>query len=143
MKGKVLLAEAEGTQKLAEALAKMTTDARLILILDRLPVLFDRGGEAASKVAASIFSSVAAPLGNIDELRIIDVGGTGRGLEQLSSIVPNTVFKVLSSLEAQGIDLKKLLAKLGVNIDDVISNVRGAKTPPPSDPADAKEEKTK
>ncbi len=118
-KGKVLMAEAEGTQKLAEALAKMTTDAKLILVLDRLPVLFDRGGEAASKVAASIFSSVAAPLGNIDELRIIDVGGSGRGLDQMSTIVPNTVFKVLAGLQAQGIDIKSLLGKLGINVDEV------------------------
>jgi flotillin len=132
MKGKVLLAEAEGTQKLAEALAKMTTDARLILILDRLPTLLDRGGEAASKVAASIFSSVAAPLGNIDELRIIDVGGTGRGLDQLSTIVPNTVFKVLASLQAQGVDLKKILAKLGVNIDEVTDMLASGKKGPPA-----------
>jgi len=118
MKGKVLLAEAEGTQKLAQALAQMTESAKLILILDRLPVLFDKGGEAAAKVAQAVFSSVAAPLGNIDELRIIDLGGSGRSLDQLSSIVPNTVFRFLSSLKAQGIDVKQLLGKLGINIDD-------------------------
>jgi flotillin len=118
MKGKVLLAEAEGTQKLAQALAQMTESAKLILILDRLPVLFDKGGEAAAKVAQAIFSSVAAPLGNIDELRIIDLGGSGRPLEQLASVVPNTVFRFLSSLKAQGIDVKQLLGKLGINIDD-------------------------
>ena len=62
-KGKVLLAEAEGTQKLAEALAQMTESAKLILILDRLPVLLDRSGDAMSKVAQAIFQSVAAPFG--------------------------------------------------------------------------------
>jgi len=118
-KGMVLKAEAEGTKQLAEALAKMTSDARMILILDRLPGLFDKGGDAMSKVATSVFSSVAAPLGQIDEVRIIDVGGTGRGLDQFSSIVPNTVFKFLTALKAQGVDLKPLLSKLGIDIEDL------------------------
>jgi flotillin len=135
-KGLVLKAEAEGTQKLADALAKMTTDARLILVLDRLPGLFDKGGEAMSKVAEAVFSSVAAPLGNIDELRIIDIGGTGRGLQQLSSIVPDTVFKFLAGLQVRGIDVKALLSKLGVDIDEVLQTL-GQK---PQTPAETEKE---
>jgi flotillin len=118
-KGMVLKAEAEGTKQLAEALAKMTTDAKMILVLDRLPVLLDRGGDAMSKVATSVFSSVAAPLGQIDEVRIIDMGGNGRGLDQFGSVVPNTVFKFLSALKVQGIDLKPLLTRLGVNLEEL------------------------
>jgi flotillin len=118
-KGLVLKAEAEGTKQLAEALAKMTADAKMILILDRLPVLLDRSGDAMSKVATSVFSSVAAPLGQIDEVRIIDMGGNGRGLDQFGSIVPNTVFKFLSALKVQGIDLKPLLTKLGINLEEL------------------------
>jgi flotillin len=118
-KGMVLKAEAEGTKQLADALAKMTADARLILILDRLPGLLDRGGDAMSKVATSVFSSVAAPLGQIDEVRIIDMGGNGRGLDQFGSIVPNTVFKFLSALKVQGIDLKPLLGKLGISLEEL------------------------
>jgi flotillin len=127
MKGLVLKAEAEGTKQLAEALARMTADAKLILVLDRMPALMDKGGDALSKVMSAIFSSVAAPFGNIDEVRIIDVGGSGRGLNQFGSIVPNTVFQVLTSLQAQGIDVSKLLAKLGVNIEEVLENL-GQKT---------------
>ena len=118
-KGMVLKAEAEGTKQLAEALARMTADAKMILILDRLPMLLDRGGDAMSKVAASVFSSVAAPLGQIDEVRIIDMGGNGRGLDQFGTIVPNTVFKFLSALKVQGVDVKPLLSKLGVDIDEL------------------------
>ncbi len=118
-KGMVLKAEAEGTKQLAEALARMTADAKMILILDRLPMLLDRGGDAMSKVAASIFSSVAAPLGQIDEVRIIDIGGNGKGLDQFGTIVPNTVFKFLSALKVQGIDVKPLLSRLGVNLDEL------------------------
>ena len=121
-KKQALMAEAEGTSQLAEALAKMTTDAKLILIMDRLPVLFDRGGDAMSKVAESVFSSVAAPLGSIDKLEIIDMGN-GRGLDQLSSIVPNTVFKTLAAAKAQGIDITKLLQFLGVDVEEALKMI--------------------
>ncbi|MFA5878266.1 MAG: SPFH domain-containing protein [Candidatus Staskawiczbacteria bacterium] len=120
-KGLVLTAEAEGTKKLADALAQMTESARLILILDRLPILMDRGGEAASKVAQAVFSSVAAPFGQIDSLRIVDMGGNGKALEGLGDIVPNTVFKFLAGMQARGIDIKKVLAKLGIDADEITS----------------------
>ena len=116
MKGKVLLAEAEGTAKLAEALAKMTDAARLIMILDRLPKLIELTGEAGEKIARATFSSVAAPLGNIDSIHIVDMGGNGKGLDQMASLVPNTVFKTLATMKASGIDLSELAKKAGVDI---------------------------
>lgn len=118
-KKQALMAEAEGTRQLAEALAKMTTDAKLILILDRLPILFDKGGEAMSRVAESVFSSVAAPLGSIDKIEIVDMGG-GRGLEQISSVVPNTVFRTIAAAKAQGIDITRLLSFLGIDIEEAL-----------------------
>ncbi|PYJ02754.1 MAG: hypothetical protein DME25_15335 [Verrucomicrobia bacterium] len=116
MKGKVLMAEAEGTSKLAESLAKMTDAARLIMILDRLPKLIELGGEAGEKIARATFSGVAAPLGNIDSIHIVDMGGNGQGLDQMASLVPNTVFKTLATLKASGIDIGELAKKAGIDI---------------------------
>jgi flotillin len=116
MKGKVLLAEAEGTARLADALAKMTDAARLILILDRLPKLIELTGEAGERVARATFSGVAAPLGNIDSIHIVDMGGNGKGLEQMSTLVPNTVFRTLAALKASGIDVGELAKKAGIDI---------------------------
>jgi flotillin len=116
MKGKVLMAEAEGTARLAEALAQMTEAARLIMILDRLPKLIELTGEAGEKIARATFSGVAAPLGNIDSIHIVDMGGNGKGLDQLASLVPNTVFKTLASLKASGIDFSELAKKAGIDI---------------------------
>lgn len=116
MKGKVLLAEAEGTARLAEALAKMTEAAKLIMILDRLPKLIELGGEAGEKIARATFSSVAAPLGSIDSIHIVDMGGNGKGLDQMANLVPNTVFKTLATLKASGIDLGELARKAGVDL---------------------------
>lgn len=116
MKAKVLLAEAEGTAKLAEALAKMTDAAKMIMILDRLPKLIELTGEAGEKIARATFSGVAAPLGNIDSIHIVDMGGNGKGLDQMASLVPNTVFKTLAAMKASGIDVSELAKKAGVDI---------------------------
>ena len=116
MKGKVLLAEAEGTARLAEALAKMTDAARLIMILDRLPKLIELTGEAGEKIARATFTGVAAPLGNIDSIHIVDMGGNGKGLDQMASLVPNTVFKTLATMKASGIDFSELAKKAGIDI---------------------------
>jgi flotillin len=124
MKGKVLLAEAEGTARLAESLAKMTEAAKLIMILDRLPKLIELAGEAGEKVARATFSGVAAPLGNIDSIHIVDMGGNGKGLDQMASIVPNTVFKTLATLKASGIDLSDLAKKAGIDIS-ALTNITG------------------
>lgn len=116
MKGRVLLAEAEGTAKLAEALAKMTDAAKMIMILDRLPKLIELTGEAGEKIARATFSGIAAPLGNIDSIHIVDMGGNGKGLEQMASLVPNTVFKTLATMKASGIDVSELAKKAGIDI---------------------------
>ncbi|MCX6904337.1 MAG: SPFH domain-containing protein [Verrucomicrobia bacterium] len=140
MKGKVLLAEAEGTAKLAEALAKMTDAARLIMILDRLPKLIELTGEAGEKIARATFVGVAAPLGNIDSIHIVDMGGNGKGLDQFASLVPNTVAKTLATLRASGLDISELAKKAGVDIS-AISRMVGplpgsslATVPPPETP---------
>jgi flotillin len=119
MKGRVLLAEAEGTAKLAEALAKMTDAAKMIMILDRLPKLIELTGEAGEKIARATFSSVAAPLGNIDSIHIVDMGGGGKGVDQLATLVPNTVFKTIASLKASGIDINELAKKAGVDLSAI------------------------
>jgi uncharacterized membrane protein YqiK len=124
-KKEALLGEAEGTQKLAEALREMSDAARMIIILDKLPLLLDQGGDAVAKVMQAIFSSIAAPLGQIDKIEIIDVGGSGRGVEQISSIVPNVLFKLLANTKAQGIDIAGLLAKIGIDPSKALSMLGG------------------
>ena len=78
-----LVAEAEGTKQLAAALQQMSDSSRLIVILDKLPILMESGGDAMAKVAEAIFKSVAMPLGQIDRLNIVDMGGN---LEQFGKV---------------------------------------------------------
>ena len=86
------------------------------MILDRLPKLIELTGEAGEKIARATFSGVAAPLGNIDSIHIVDMGGNGKGLDQMASLVPNTVFKTLATLKASGIDFSELAKKAGIDI---------------------------
>ncbi len=117
-KKEALVAEAEGTEKLAKALAEMTADAKLMLILDRLPVLIDKGGDALQKVVEAAFKSVAAPLGNIDSLHIVDIGGNGQGVKKLSTLVPETVLSFFTAMKAAGFDFMPIIRKLGVNTEE-------------------------
>jgi flotillin len=114
-KRQALLAEAEGTQKLAEALAQMSTDARFILVLDKLPNLLDHGGDALAKTLQAMFSSVAAGLGQIDRISIVDMGGSGQGVNRIAELVPQVVFNVLAQLKARGVDLSGLLQLLKID----------------------------
>jgi flotillin len=144
-KKEALLGEAEGTQKLAEALREMNDAARLIIILDKLPPLLTQGGDAAAKVMQAVFGSIAAPLGQISKMEILDIGGSGRGIDQVSSIVPNVLFKFLVAAKAQGIDFTALLNKLGIDPEKALGMVSGlsqaskpASASPPSEPPDGR-----
>ena len=121
-KEKLLLAEAAGTRQLAEALQLLSEQGKIIVILDRLPVLLEKGGDAFAKVAREIFSSVAKPFESIDRVSIVDLGGSnGNGLNKLGDVVPATVFRFLAAAKAQGLDLTPLFRLLKIDPTDALS----------------------
>ncbi len=111
----VLLGEAEGKQKLAEALNAYNHAA---LQLSVYPELIQKLPEIAS--------SLAAPFAEIDRIVMID-GGSGNGgagpLGKYGSSVPMLLAQAIETLRAVGLDLPGLLN--GVGDDDrqrVVSN---------------------
>ena len=112
-----LKAQADGTEALNKAMAQMSDSAKLLLVLDRLPTLLDKGGEAGAKVLGSMFGPIAAGVGSIDSIRIVDMGGSGNGVDKMSGVVSDTVFQVLAQLKSRGVDIKGLLAVAGVKTD--------------------------
>lgn len=110
-------ADAEATQKLAEALKALDEKSQLMMILDRAPHLLETGGDALAKVMKEALSAIAAPLGNIDSLNIVDVGGNGKGVDQLTNLVPGMLLKLLSVTKAMGLDFSTLLSKVGLDAD--------------------------
>jgi hypothetical protein len=72
------------------------------------------------QASASIFGAVAAPLGNIDKVVVIEQGnganddGTG-GIGRVARTGPALVFGMLQQLQSLGLDLPTVLSQLGVN----------------------------
>jgi len=104
-----LLAEAEGAMKKAQAFAQLDASAKTMLVLERFPEVI--------RAFAPVAGAVAAPLGNIDKLVMVDGGGGGEGsspLQRLAGTVPATMFTLVQSAQALGLDVSALLGKVGV-----------------------------
>ena len=102
-----------GSAEKAEAFAKLDDSARALLVLERFPEII--------KAFAPVAGAVAAPLGNIDKLVMIDSGGSGDGngtVNRLASTVPTTMFQVMQAAQALGLDMSVLLGKLGIKAEE-------------------------
>lgn len=102
-----LLAEAEGALKKAQAFASMEESARSLLVLERLPDVI--------RAFAPVAGAVAAPMGNIDKVILVDTGSAEQPtLSRYASTVPATLFQTVQAAQALGLDLSALLGRLGV-----------------------------
>jgi hypothetical protein len=77
--------------------------------------LLDHGGDAFAKALSAVFGPVAAGIANVDHISITDIGGTGRGLNQVGNLVPQIVTDTIMALKAKGVDVEELLKKVGAN----------------------------
>ena len=105
------VAEATAILRKAEAWKEFNDAARLQTILEKLPAIIE--------ASTGVFGAVAAPLGNIDKLVVIDQGGAatenGSGsLGRLARTSPALVFSVLQQLEALGLNVPSIMQQLGV-----------------------------
>jgi hypothetical protein len=80
-------------------------------LLEKLPSVL--------QASAGIFGAVAAPLGNIDKVVVIEQGngaasGTG-GIGRIAQTGPALVFGLLQQLQALGLDIPTVLAQLGLD----------------------------
>jgi flotillin len=105
------VAEATAILRKAEAWKQFNDAAKLQTVLEKLPAII--------QASTGVFGAVAAPLGNIDKLIVIDQGngapgGTSSGLERLAKTSPAVVFNLLQQLEALGLSLPAVMQQLGV-----------------------------
>jgi flotillin len=107
------VAEAQAILKKAEAWKEFNDAAKLQTILEKLPSILES--------SAGIFGAVAAPLGNIDKVVVIEQGngngggdGTG-GIGRIARTGPALVFSLLQQLQALGLDIPTILSQLGAN----------------------------
>lgn len=107
------VAEATAILKKAEAWKEFNEAARLQTILEKLPAIIE--------ASQGVFGAVAAPLGNIDKVVVIDQGGGNgngsSGISRLAATGPTVAFNLLQQLDA-----------LGLNIPEVLAQLNGTKT---------------
>ena len=125
------VAEATAILRKAEAWKEFNEAARLQTVLEKLPAIIE--------ASSGVFGAVAAPLGNIDKLVMLDQGGSngenGSGsLGRLAKMSPAVVFSVLQQLEALGLNVPSVLQQLGIGSIGAGAPVQGPPaivTPPP------------
>jgi len=105
------VAEATAILRKADAWKQFNDAAKLQTVLEKLPAII--------QASTGVFGAVAAPLGNIDKLIVIDQGngapgGTSSGLERLARTSPAVVFNLLQQLEALGLSLPSVMQQIGV-----------------------------
>ena len=110
------VAEATAILRKAEAWKQFNDAARLQTILEKLPAIIE--------ASTGVFGAVAAPLGNIDKLVVIDQGAGGGdngggSLGRLAKASPAVVFNVLQQLEALGLNVPTMLQQLGISATGV------------------------
>ena len=101
-------------------------------MLEKLPAILT--------ASSGVFGAVAAPLGNIDKLVVLDQGGggaDGSSLSRLAQTSPAIVFNLLQQLEALGLNLPSVLAQLGVSkpaaaAEAAVPTVTATQAPPKS-----------
>ena len=75
---------------------------------------------AIIEASAGIFGAVAAPLGNIDKMVVIDQGNGGAdggsaALGKIARTSPAVVFGLLQQLEAFGLNVPAVMQQLGLS----------------------------
>jgi flotillin len=107
------LAEAIAILKKAEAWQQFNEAAKLQTVLEKLPNIL--------QASTQIFGAVAAPLGSIDKVVVIDQGnGQGTsGVARFANNTPMVIFNLLQHLEALGLNLPQVLSQLGVNPEEL------------------------
>mgnify|MGYP002141221072 CR=1 FL=1 len=69
-----------------EALAKLDDTGRLLMILEALPPVITAVGGVAKEIMVPVSQAIGEGLGNIDEVRIIDMGQGGQAGDGEGSI---------------------------------------------------------
>jgi len=129
-------AEAAAILRKAEAWKQFNEAAKLQTVLEKLPAIL--------QASTGIFGAVAAPLGNIDKVVVIDQGGGAAdggtsGMTRLAKTGPAVVFNLLQQLEALGLNLPGVMQQLGIRANGGVGAAPAVRPPAePEPPAKSK-----
>ncbi len=103
------LARAVSVSELAKAYQQFNQAAITLEVLKVLPQTIASLG--------TVFGSIAAPMGNIDKLVVVDAGGSGDNqgaLNRFTKTGPLMLLQLMEQAKAVGIDVSELIGKLGI-----------------------------
>lgn len=102
-----LLAEAKGILEKAAAFKQLNEAGKMLQILEALKEIIPAGLEKL----ALVMGEIAKPLGNVDRISIVDIGGdskSGGAIAKFAQTGPATLLKLFEMFKAVGIDTSKL-----------------------------------
>jgi hypothetical protein len=92
--------------------------------LEALPPVLTAVGAVAKEIMVPVAGAIGEGLGNIDEVRIIDMGGNsqsgnGNVLKQFVSMPNETIFGLIEKAKSMGYGdmMKQFAAKFGLDLD--------------------------
>jgi flotillin len=119
------LARAVSVSELAKAYQQFNEAALTLEVLKVLPQTVESLG--------TVFGAIAAPMGNIDKLVVVDSGGNdgdGKGaLNRFTKTGPLMLFQLMEQAKAAGIDVTALVNKLGIKPDFEAAATSKSSTP--------------
>ncbi len=119
------LAKAVSVSELAKAYQQFNQAAITLEVLKVLPQAIESLGK--------VFGAIAAPMGNIDKLVVVDSGGDGDGkgaLNRFAKTGPLMLFQLVEQAKAAGIDVTQLIGKLGIKTEDMAETMAEAAAAP-------------
>ncbi len=111
-----LEAEAAGILKKAEAMKVLDETGKLLQILE----VVERVAPELVREFAGVMKAAAEPLGNVDNISIVDFGGNGDATSKFGSTVPGMIAKFVTMAAGAGLDLSGLLKKVGVDASGLL-----------------------
>lgn len=145
------LAEAEAILQKAKAFNELGKAGQMLEILARIPAIIDEVGSAGKEIVTPIAEAMAKGLGQVSEVRIIDMGGANgqaSSLERFAASIPKTVFNTLQSANALGLGkvMSELAEKLNISpeaLAEFIDENHGKHSTQTDSHVDADEEREK
>lgn len=118
-----LLAEAEGLAAKADAFKQLDEAGRFLMILEALPPVIEAAGYALERASSPMAKAIGEGLGNIDEVRIVDLGGGSKDgksvLGNFANQPAETMFGLWEKASALGFGplLMSIAEKAGVDVN--------------------------
>lgn len=115
-----LLAEAEGAEKKAEAFGKLDEAGRFLMILEASPNAIRAFGDAIGTALQGPSQAIGAGLANVEEIRLVDLGGGQKDgasvLSNFANLPTETLFGLIEKAKAAGFGpaIQQLAEKAGV-----------------------------